>query len=443
MSTGTSNNSYTWGNATYINLSVNESYVYSGKKITLVSMENNYCTIKVGDTGKRLVVARRTLPDVMEGIRVFVADNKNVKELTSDSEYHGLLTKDAFICLSDAARPLLDPERYCFPISRRDGYDWHMEESSHMFAYYGHASYFKSPYHLSKGDKFYRSHEGIDFDLHDARGIEKHPLVAVEAGTVRMVLQANQDEMCIIIESASDANIYYIYKHIYVKYYYVQEGQKVQKGDILAYIWGDGVWGHLHFAVVYQKAIPSYDLRYFDLLNCFPQAYELWYGDLSSRAKVWTEGYFTFGHKKWMVENKLRAAVYDDLVGYGWKVDEGFTAGAVDIYEGGNLRLEKVLHPGTAAEYENPNNYYDFEVAVPNGGYIVNALVGDRERSSWQKISFSGVDAGTYELGANHYAQTSEKSVEVEDGRLKVRIVLKDSNTRAGISQLYFKNIRK
>lgn len=408
----------------------------------MIQLDHNYCTIKVGDTEKRLIVARRSLPTVMEGIRIFVADNKNVKNLTSDEEYHGLAQKDAFICLSDASEPLLDPERFSFPISRRDGYHWHMEESSHMYAYYGYAPYFKGAYYLSKGDKFYRSHEGIDFNLHDGRGIEKHPLVVIEAGTVRRV-QINKDEICVIIESESDPEIYYIYQHIYVKHCYVKEGQCVGRGDLLGYIWGDGVWGHLHFAVVNRDALPEHDERYFDLLNCFPQMFELWHGDMQVRPKVWKEGQFTFGHKKDKVENKLRMAVYDDIVGYGWRIEDGCTAGAIDSYpnQGLNLPLNKVMHEGTRAECRNPENFIDFEVTVEPGHYSVRVKVGDMEKSSWQHVTLCGVEAGTFELEANCFQWTTETTINVQNGRLIIRIELKDNYTRAGISELHFEKI--
>lgn len=435
--------SYTWGNATYVDCFVNESIEFSGKKITLVSLENNFCTVRVGSVDERLVVARRSLPVVIEGIRIFIADNKNVKNISTDSEYHGLMKHDAFICLSDASQPLLDPERYIFPISRQDGYHWHMEESSHMFSYYGYSSYMKKAYNLSEGEKYFRSHEGIDFNLHDARGIEKHPLVAIEAGTVRMVHQANKDEMCVIIESESDPGIYYIYKHIYVKHYYVKEGQHVKKGDMLAYIWGDNVWGHLHFAVVKQGSLPEYNKRYTNLLNCFPHMYELWHGDLTSRPRVWKEGQFSFAHDKWQVENKLRMAVYDEIVGYGWRIEDWCTAGALELYpdKSGCLPLQKIMHKGALAECENPHNFYDFEVAVEKGSYIVSAKVGEMEESSWQKVTFNGVEAGTFELVAGEFQGTETKTVKVLDGRLIVRIELKDKNTRAGINELHFQKI--
>lgn len=429
---------YRWGNATYLNLAIGESYEYKGKSIVLISMRNQFCTVKVGETESSLSVVRRGLPTELEGVRVFVADNQNVKWLTSDDEYHGLLEKDALLCLSDASKPLLDPERYTFPISRRDGYCWDMEEASHMYAYYGHAWYFRSDYHLSKGDKFYRSHEGIDFNMHDGRGIQKHPLVAVESGEVVMVHQVNKDETCIILKSDSDANIYYIYKHCNVRYCYVMEGQHVEKGTELGCIWGDNVWGHLHFAVVHQESLESYNNRYFNLLNCYPQVLELWHGDLTPRPRVWTEGKFTFGHKKWQVENKLRSAAYDDIVGYGWQIGEWCTACGLEKNREGNLRVTKVLHEGTKAECVNPNDYYDFDIAVENGTYTVSVMVGDINQPSWQKLSFNDVDAGTYEQGANQFTWTPEHRVEVTDDRLTVRLGLRDRNTPAGITELHF-----
>jgi hypothetical protein len=72
----------TWGNAVYVDLAIGESHTYLDKTVRLVSLENNFCTIEVDGEQRNLIVARRALPEVINGVRVFVADNRNVAEFT-------------------------------------------------------------------------------------------------------------------------------------------------------------------------------------------------------------------------------------------------------------------------------------------------------------------------------------------------------------------------
>ena len=124
-----------WGNAVYVDLAVGDDADFLGKQVKLVSMQANYCTVQVNGMTKELIVARRSLPEIINGVRVFVAMNRSVARITPDCATHeyGLMRKDALLCLSDPALPLLNPERYTFPISGRDGYTWSMDEGSHMF----------------------------------------------------------------------------------------------------------------------------------------------------------------------------------------------------------------------------------------------------------------------------------------------------------------------
>ena len=237
-----------WGNAVYIDMAIGDRCSYLGKTVTLVGSCNNYCTLDVDGVRRDLIVARRTLPTVIDGLRVFVAMNRNVKKLTSlsDSEL-GLCRKDALLCLSDASLPLLNRGQYTFPISREDGYVWTMEEGSHLFSY--SASF-------ANGRWSVKTHKGIDFNLHEARGKQIHPLVAIEAGTVRWVEEnqgGTQKEGCICIQSASQPSIFYVYKHVNDAFIFVSAGQKVEKGQRLAYIWGDNTWGHLHLGIVKRE----------------------------------------------------------------------------------------------------------------------------------------------------------------------------------------------
>jgi hypothetical protein len=422
-----------FGNAVFVDLAAGESWEYQGKQVTLVSIEGSFSTIEVDGARKRLIVARRALPEVVGGVRVFVADNRSVRRITTDAAWpqaHGATTRDALVCLSDPAKPLLDPERFTFPVSRSDGFQWTMEENSHSYAYLLPT----------------RSHEGIDVDMHDARGRDVHALVAIEAGTVRWVDTSNSDpnQACILLESAVDPGTYYVYQHLNRRRVLVRAGQTVAKGEPLGYVWGDRRWGHLHFSVVGYGAEPAYKTRYRHLLNVFPMLCELWQGDLSPRPKTWARGRFVFDRPYWTGGNFKRLSGYDGVVGYGWLLDPWCAARMVERMPGSetqnpqNARLAKVLHQGTPAEAANPKDHYDFEVAVEDGEYVVSARVGDRLSPSWQRVQFESLDAGTYRLDAGRFAWTPEKTVRVADGKLTVRIHLKDRSTRAGLSQLDF-----
>lgn len=429
---------YAWGNAIYVDLSVGDAFSFLGKDIALLRIENQRAVVRIGATEVRLTRVERALPSVVEGARVFLADNRNVKSLTTDPDVHGLLQRDALLCLSDASKPLLDPARYAFPISREDGYGWSMEEASAIFAYYG------IPWSPSKGAGYLRSHEGIDFNLHDGRGIEKHPQVAIEDGVAHWVKVTNADEACAAIQSASDPNIYYIYQHLCNRLLRVADGQAVAKGQAIAYNWGDGSWGHLHLAVTHRPTPPTYEDRYTNVLNVFPQMYELWHGDLAPRPRVWTRGRFAFAHPKAQVENKLHLSAYNDINGYGWRIADWCAAGAMQRhpYNSGSIAFKKTLHAGHPAEARNPEDHYAFEVAVEPGAYAVSAQVGDVLRPTWQRVGFNRADAGLFELAPAQLAWTDEIEIDIPDGRLVLRIALRDDETYAGISQLHFAKVK-
>lgn len=437
---GFSADTVTFGNALYVNLSQGERFEYQGKTIEVAALEHHRSLVKVENEQAWLEVARRSLPQVIGGVRIFVSDQINVKNLTTDPDKHNLLRKDVLLCLSDPAEPLLEPSQFIFPISKQDGYEWQMEEDSHMFAYLGLSTW------ISPG--YYRSHEGIDLNMHEARGKEMHPLVAIEPGTVVLVADSTVTgtyDGCIILKSDTQDNIYYVYKHTHPKTHWVKAGQKVGKGELLSYIWGDHVWGHLHFAIVYRTDTPGYKDRYKTLLNIFPQLYELYSGNLGPVLRVRKEGRFTFGHRKETCRNFKRLDAFNPLTGYGWKLGKWCVAQRVEEAEsdsGGNARLWHKLHSGTKAESENRQAFYEFEVAVENGRYVVSAVVGDSFLPSSQKVSFEDVPARTYAIRkGGSYKKTDDHEIQVADGRLTVRLELPDEEKCAGIKELHFKKM--
>ena len=430
-----------FGNAVYVNLSVGEPFRYAGKTIEVLALDKNRSLVKVDGEEAWLPVAKRSLPQNIGELRVFVSDQVNVKNLTTDPEKHNLLQKDVVLSISDPAKPLLDPSKFVFPISNRDGYVWRMEENSHMFAYLGANEWF--------GLDYFRSHEGIDLDMHEARGKEIHPLVAIESATVVLVADSTVTKSydgCIILKSDSQQDIYYVYKHTNPKTHKVRVGQKVKKGDLLSYIWGDGVWGHLHFAVVHRTDTPGYEDRYKNLLNIFPQLYELQNKSLTPIKPVRKGGQFAFGMRKQDCRNFKKVDEFNELTGYGWKIGDWCIAQKVEDVEadwGCNARLRKTLHAGSKAACENQQSYYDFEVAVENGYYLVNATLGDAFEPSGQKLFFENTEAGTYEVGKGTYEKTKDFKVQVTDNRLTVRLQLLDNQDYAGIRELNFRQIRK
>jgi hypothetical protein len=102
--------------------------------------------------------------------------------------------------------------KYLFPISFNNGFTWSGEEDSYMFSHFN-----STERNLLKTT----TNPGIDFDLQDARGIEKHWISAIENSTVIWVENKTTDksvrEACVLLESESQPGIYYAYQHLYNK----------------------------------------------------------------------------------------------------------------------------------------------------------------------------------------------------------------------------------
>ena len=211
-----------WGNVLYVDLAVGDTCEFLGRTIRLVSRHNNYCTVDVDGERESLCVASLELPRVVNGVRMFLADNKGSANTTTNRNFPKIrasLTRDALLALSNPSNPLLDPNLFTFPISREDGFEWTMGENSHMFAYLRPA----------------RSHEGVDINMHRARGKEIDALVAIEDGTIRWIGQGSPQEAALLLESATFPGIYYVYQHLNRDKVFVKAGQRVRKGQRLAF----------------------------------------------------------------------------------------------------------------------------------------------------------------------------------------------------------------
>lgn len=416
-----------WGNAVYADLALGESVEHEGDLVTLREMSGDTCVVTVDGQHITLTMARRGLPTIIGQHRLFLADTREAAALTTDDHVHASTTRDALLCLSSAYKPLLDPERFTFPVSRRDGFHWRMAEESHMHAYLGWANW-RAPH-------WYRSHEGIDIDLHEARGKSIHPIVAVEDGPVEWVVHnaIDPNQACVCQRSATDPHIAYVYQHLNWPTVEVHKGQLLTKGQQLATIWGDNVWGHLHFAVTNAPETNTYELRYTALLNCFPQMYELWHGDTDPRDVRYSEGDFHFGLPKQDCGNRLKFFAYDDVVGYGWDLGDWCPARAVE--RGAVVR--RTLHPNTPAQARNPKDHYDFLIRVHPGTYLVQAQVGSARGPSWQKVHFSDEYAGTFDLHDGGLLWTGSHEVAACDGWLRVRLRVRGED-EAGLGRLRF-----
>ena len=425
---------FQWGSSQYYNLNVGESLVFQNKEIKLLELKNHFNRIKIGNDTIWIKVSRRTLPVFAYGIRLFVADNKNVKAIAPDQRIHGMLTKDALICLSDLNEQLLDPQKYIFPVSFNDGFLWDTEENSHMFSYCH--DYDSNP--VVNG--------GINIDLHDARGKEKDWILAIENSTVAGIFNNMSDqgenETCILLKSESQKNIYYLYEHLYTKNIEVKVGNDLLKGEILGTIWGDHYWGYLHFAVIVSDTVPAYQNRQFNAVNIFPQLYELYFKKLFGYNRRYSKGALKFGQRSDFNGGVKNIIAFEEYSGKGWNLGNWNTTDRVEVVtsaEKGNARLRKVLFLNEKAQCRNPKNYYDFEINVHNGVYRIGAKIGDLEQASWQKVEFEGVEAGTFALNPGEFKWTSERVVTVNDGKLTIRIYIDETNKKvAGISEIIF-----
>jgi murein DD-endopeptidase MepM/ murein hydrolase activator NlpD len=302
-----------------------------------------------------------------------------------------------------------------------------MTENSGMLAYMGFCRW--------RGDSPYRSHEGIDFDLHDARGRERHPLVAIENGTITLAQRHRGDgsQGTVVLRSASQPDIYYTYEHLHAPSIAVTEGQQVLRGDHVGYIWGDWSWGHLHFVVSRYPSPPDPRQLFTNVLNCFPQLYELYHGGLAWHPAIHDEGEFAFSQTYSQCGNVLRLSAYDDITGFGWRLGQWCPARVV---EPGAI-VRRTLHRGTPAEAHAPHAWHEFAVRVEPGTYRVWAVVGNEDMPTWQRVEFCGIAAGTFDLRDGGTLKTPVRCVPAEDGFLIIRLHTREEDP-AGLRLLRF-----
>jgi len=281
--------------------------------------------------------------------------------------------------------------------------------------------------------------------LQDARGAEKHWIVAIENSKVVWIEnEENTDgkSVSILLASNSNSNIFYLYRHINRKRLQVKSGSSIERGEPIGTIWGDKTWGHLSFVVLFSKTTLTPEICANKVLNVFPQIFTLYFSQLYISPRNFKKGRFFFGKPSNLNENQKNAISFEDYSGRGWNIDLWNKAGRMAwITKGadGNVRLRKTMFEGTAAEFTNQENYYEYNIAVTPGIYRIRAKIGDVNEPSWQRITFEGVDTGTFSNEKGVFAWSSEKVVKVTDGKLTIRIYIDETNQKvAGISEIVF-----
>ncbi len=421
---------YQWGNQYFYDVAIGEEVSFFGHTVKLLSNNGAASVVSVdGGPPVSLLTVTRSLPTVVNGVRLFLAFNRPF-ERSSPHNWNGYgnhlfdnMTKDALLVLSDPNLPLLPASAYTFPISRADGFDWQFTENSHNFAF------------LQRN----RIHEGIDINMHPFRDTTQSPLVAVEDARAIWTRSDSVNGTAVFLESLHSPGIFYVYQHLNNAKVQVAGGDLVRKGQILGYIHGDGKWGHLHFTVVTKNN--DYAHRYDNALNLFPGLYELWYGDLADHSASRTRAdWKMYNAEYWKQDYTSGRYRYDEIVGFGWKLGAWCPGGAVEHDDNESVLLRKTLYKGTASAVTNPDNYYDFEVDVMNGDYEVAVELGAANQATWQQVYFEGVLQGTHALAAGEFAWTPSDTVRVSDGKLSLRFVT-DGDTYAGIRHIRFHQI--
>jgi hypothetical protein len=424
-----SNADIIWGNSHYYNMNIGDSVWFDGTVVELLDVNLHCNLLKIGEDTLLLKVSRRSLPSMSGSLNVFVADNKNVKHLAKNKSVHGLLKADALVCLSGVGTNWLNLNSVVFPVAFNDGFLWSGEEETYMFSYY------------RTGEKTYDTYPGMAINLNDARGLEKHWIVAVEDCSVVWIEEdESRNTACLLLASDANPGIYFVYDALYQKTIEARKGQKLKRGELIGTAWGDEDWGFVHLAVVYSENVPEYGNRYDNCLNFFPQLYEMYYKYSYGISKSFTKGKIEFGRSPVINGNVQNASAFEEYYGKGWSFDHWNVVEKVEWVtkrNGGNVRLSKTLFKGTPASSTNPDNYYEYIINVRNGVYRVRAKVGDVEKASWQKLAFENQLTPAYSLEQGQQTWTSEKVVKINDHKLHVRIYF-DGNTVAGLSEIVF-----
>ena len=422
---------FAFANVRYVNLDLDETYFAGEVPVELLGTEKHYVHLRVGSDTLTLRTARRSPATTSAAGQIFVADSRAVSQLSGNDPIHGLLKKEVLLGISPGAQPLADSYIFGFPVTFTDGYIWKTLEEDYMFSY--------KPDGKEAGSW---SYAGVGIDMMESRAMQKNAVVAMESGRV-VWIETGYDQMplaTLCIESESSPGTYYIYEHLHSDDLMVRRNDRVIRGDAIGYAWGTSGWNHFRLTVTKPDTLPSFATRHHYAINFYPQLLDLYFGRQPVFTHTFTRGQIYFGRPDHMNGNSKNVSAYESRHGTGWLLGPWNPADKVEwvsARRSGNARLRKTLFYGQPAQCVNPHNYYDFEINVRPGVYRIRALVGDHVVNTWQKVEFEGVVAGTFEKGAGDLDWTGEKIVRVSDGKLTVRIHLKDHMV-AGLAELVF-----
>lgn len=427
---------FTWGNTTFFNLNIGDSIFYSETNIKLLSITNRCNKIKVGNDTINVKVSQRILPQRINGLTIYVADNRNMKALSDNPSLHGLLTKDALIAVSNVASLLVNSANFVFPVTFNEGFIWNLETDNYPF----------SVFQTDNNAKEFAESSGISFDLQDKNGNAKHWMVAIENSRVVWIVESRYNEdnrsVDILLESESQPGIYYFYGNLFKRNVEVREKQKLQSGELIGTVSGQKGWGPAYFTVIKNNTIPGIQDIEENVINFFPQIFELYFNRLYGVTRIMAKGDIKLGASHNRVNNNL---LFAEFVGTGWQLGCWNSLGKVPFARKnnqGNIRLNAILFKGSKFESINPREYYDYEINVINGRYRVRVKVGDVEKASWQKIEFEEKQIGEFSLEKSTQQWTDEHIINVEDGKLTIRIYIDPNGIPAGISEIVFQQVQ-
>lgn len=429
---------FTWGNTTFFNLNIGDSIYYSATNIKLLSITNQCNKLKVGNDTIVVGHNQRTIPQHINGLTIYVADNRTLKTHSKKTALHGLLTKDALLAVSNTTSLLVNSLDYVFPVTFNEGFIWNLEADNYPF----------SVFQIDNNAKEFAESSGISFDLQDKNGNAKHWMVAIENSRVVWIVESRYNEdnrsVDILLESESQPGIYYFYGNLFKRNVEVREKQQLQRGKLIGTVSGQKGWGPAYFTVIKSDKVPGVNDIEANVINFFPQIFELFFNRTYGVSRIMSKGDIKLGSASDnRIENNL---LFVEFVGTGWQLGCWNILGKVPFVrknESGNIRLTAILFEESKFESVNPLGYYDYEINVNNGSYRVRVKVGDVELASWQKIEFEEKQIGEFSLEKGRQQWTDEHIIDVEDGKLTIRIYVDSDGIPAGLSEIVFQQVQR
>ncbi|GIX05616.1 MAG: hypothetical protein KatS3mg115_0019 [Candidatus Poribacteria bacterium] len=418
-----------WGNLVYRNLYCGESVELFRSRIRLLEVVAHRAWVEVNGRRAWLSVARRSPDTVLGGVRLFLADTRPLAELEAalPRSPHRLLHGDALVGIAPAGEPLLDPERFEFPIAPIEGFRWTAEEDTGIFSLTStHGSY-----------------PGVDIDLSEVA--RSRPwAVAAEESQVAAVFEVGERTRFayLALESREDPGIFLIYGGLNRHTVRVKPGQRVQRGEPLAEVQTRTYWPRLFLTVWTGERPPqSQEELHLGVLNAFPALWELAHGP-SPTPRRWFSGLFPFERFRFFGGNRRRLHAYTPVTGYGWLLGDWNPLqrleGSMQYEWRQSLLLERRMYRWLPSPLENPEREYRFRIAVGSPGrYWVQVIVGDRRTPTSQRVRVGEAEWGPVSLPQGRFLWSPRLPVSVEGEFLDVQIAF-GNELPAAIGELVF-----